>query len=984
MPRPKGKARPGANAVAEKTLALMREVTGLPIFGSTEKQLHNALRSGVLLVAYVNKLFPSHGVDAHRGGIENKILANDNIQKFLKAARAAGVIETHLFSTEDIHSGRGLARVHACLAAMRSLASARKRPQADGDESVPGRRLRGSITTQDGLPPPPHDLVEDDDIAWLTDRGAGAEIPLVEARAVTLAQLEEVLSAIRERCARGGQWWCLEQSDEGTPSWESRALSSSDVHLDHFLHTVARPATRERNCSFVELVATEAQPAEWVVSVVWAEPVETLVACLRRHAADRGYTRESAVWIDAFAGRRADFAAPLPPDLADAPFCRAAAGARGMLVVLDSLGALFDRVGFGLELHAALTAPSDNFFTDAYAAFVAERPPSGGAEAEVDGDGGGTEQHSARAGGGGGGATEMRVERITDGELVSEDLYEKAVREGDFSHDLAERGLRFALADASALPARARDKQLILEHVAAGVGAHALDATVRAIFLLAKLPAIASHVGDDDARATFDVALRAALPLARCRRVRLTFGGDVAEDWVAQVVVPSLPPSVRSLALTECSAPSLCSALRAHLLVHGASTLTALDLSCDGIGADGAAALAAVLRPDSGSALRTLELFGNPLGDAGVSALSESLELDPPLQSLGLQAVAMADAGACSLAAAIACNTQLVQLVLRGNEIGDEGAYFLAEGLKCNGTLLDLDLFCNAIEERGAQMLARALHEPTCALNALNLDTNDVGDEGAAALADALKVNAMLLELDLGSNRERNTGATSHLIGERGAAALADALASNSTLTRLDVGGNVLGNKGATSLSDALGSNTALLSLALYSNRIDERGANAISTALTLSKALRELDINSNQIGDTGALAIAEALATNDALLKLNVSGCAIGDVGAAAFANALSANSCLLTLKLGHNHIGADGAAALANGLRMNTTLVKLGLGENRFGDEGAEALADALEANTSLARLFLWHNALSADAKERLRAAWMREGRLDDNLVV
>ena len=42
-----------ASAVPARTLALLREVTGEPVYGVTEKQLHAALRSGALLLRCV-------------------------------------------------------------------------------------------------------------------------------------------------------------------------------------------------------------------------------------------------------------------------------------------------------------------------------------------------------------------------------------------------------------------------------------------------------------------------------------------------------------------------------------------------------------------------------------------------------------------------------------------------------------------------------------------------------------------------------------------------------------------------------------------------------------------------------------------------------------------------------------------------------------------------------------------------------------------
>ena len=57
----------------------------------------------------------------------------------------------------------------------------------------------------------------------------------------------------------------------------------------------------------------------------------------------------------------------------------------------------------------------------------------------------------------------------------------------------------------------------------------------------------------------------------------------------------------------------------------------------------------------------------------------------------------------------------------------------------------------------------------------LRLYGNQIGDKGAIAIAEALKVNGALTELSLGSNR----------LGDQGATAIADALKVNGALTSL-------------------------------------------------------------------------------------------------------------------------------------------------------------------------------------------------------
>ena len=75
-------------------------------------------------------------------------------------------------------------------------------------------------------------------------------------------------------------------------------------------------------------------------------------------------------------------------------------------------------------------------------------------------------------------------------------------------------------------------------------------------------------------------------------------------------------------------------------------------------------------------------------------------------------------------AKALAQNTTLKVLVLNNNNIGGEGAKALAEALKTNTTLTNL-----------------------------NLGSNQIGDEGARAIADALQTNTRLISLNLEFNQ---------------------------------------------------------------------------------------------------------------------------------------------------------------------------------------------------------------------------------------
>ena len=142
-----------------------------------------------------------------------------------------------------------------------------------------------------------------------------------------------------------------------------------------------------------------------------------------------------------------------------------------------------------------------------------------------------------------------------------------------------------------------------------------------------------------------------------------------------------------------------------------------------------------------------------------------------------------------------------------------------------------LNLSGKFIDAKQVKAIARIL--PYTSLRSLDVSGNNIGDEGAEALA----ANKTLSSLNVSSN----------FIFARGA----KALAANKTLSSLNVSQNCIGPGGA----KALAANTNLNSLDVSCNVIGDEGA----MALTANKTLSVLNIgNNNDIGDLGEKALAE------------------------------------------------------------------------------------------------------------------------------
>ena len=281
-----------------------------------------------------------------------------------------------------------------------------------------------------------------------------------------------------------------------------------------------------------------------------------------------------------------------------------------------------------------------------------------------------------------------------------------------------------------------------------------------------------------------------------------------------------------------------------------------------------------------------------------------------------------------------------------GDDIHDVGLQHIAEALLNTSSIKTLELY-SIVSYVGAKALAEALKWNTT-LEELDLSHNEIGNIGTEALTQAIGLNTTLKKLVLSENN----------VGVVETKALAEALNSNTILEELDLSENEIESIGTEALAQAIGSNTTLKKLVLSNNFVGDVGTKALAEALNSNTILEELDLLGNEIGNIGTEALAQAIGSNITLKKLDLSYNDVGDVGARALAEVLKCNTILEELDLSSNEISNGGSEALAQAIRSNTALKKLVLQSNGIGDAGAEALAQAIRSNTALKKLDLSHN--------------------------
>ena len=105
-----------------------------------------------------------------------------------------------------------------------------------------------------------------------------------------------------------------------------------------------------------------------------------------------------------------------------------------------------------------------------------------------------------------------------------------------------------------------------------------------------------------------------------------------------------------------------------------------------------------------------------------------------------------------ALAESLHVNNTVVEMDLSYNNIDDAGVTTIARLLKVNRTLKAINLCGNNIGPEGAAKLADALADPGGGgggLEMLNLRGNPIGEEGGMAMAQMLRTNSTLLDLDV-------------------------------------------------------------------------------------------------------------------------------------------------------------------------------------------------------------------------------------------
>ena len=324
----------------------------------------------------------------------------------------------------------------------------------------------------------------------------------------------------------------------------------------------------------------------------------------------------------------------------------------------------------------------------------------------------------------------------------------------------------------------------------------------------------------------------------------------------------------------------------------------------------------------------------------------------------------------------------LKELYLNNIYISHEVAEHIAAVISCNTCLQGFSICRNNLQAKGTISIAEALQD-ICTLRKLYLSNNNITDEAADYVADAIFCNTKLQEIDVGKNNFQTTGMItiikalqkictlkilnlsycSNNITDSVAIAydIATAISSNIHLQELDISGNNVQGLSTVIIARSLQRISGLTKLYIQNNNVIHYAADDIADVISHNTQLKELDVSGNYLQAVGVTKIAESLQCISTLTKLYISNSNITNKAAQYIAAAISRTK-LEEFNISKNNLETEGAKNIAVALQSIVTLTKLCISNNNVICEVVDAIAVAITCNNHLQEFIISGNNLQA----------------------
>ncbi|KIE05780.1 hypothetical protein NF27_CX00010 [Candidatus Jidaibacter acanthamoeba] len=287
--------------------------------------------------------------------------------------------------------------------------------------------------------------------------------------------------------------------------------------------------------------------------------------------------------------------------------------------------------------------------------------------------------------------------------------------------------------------------------------------------------------------------------------------------------------------------------------------ITYVNLLRTNIGSRGIKILAGTLKQNK--IIKAINLGENYLQDEGAYYVAEILKENKSITTISLQHNNIEDEGAISLAEAIIINGRTSKINLSDNKIGQRGSIALIEALMQIDSINYVNLGGNNLGDKCVKAYCKML-ESNKSIASINLANCKIGVEGLKALIDVLKDNnKVITSLDLEGNN----------ITDEGIKLLSEILINNESITHVNLSNNKIGEKGAEYLANVLTKNHTIISINLRGNQLKDQGIKTLCTGLSNNQSIYIFDISKNQIGGSGANHIGKLLDGNCRFTSINL-----------------------------------------------------------------------------------------------------------------
>jgi hypothetical protein len=231
-------------------------------------------------------------------------------------------------------------------------------------------------------------------------------------------------------------------------------------------------------------------------------------------------------------------------------------------------------------------------------------------------------------------------------------------------------------------------------------------------------------------------------------------------------------------------------------------------------------------------------------------------------------------------------------------------------------------------------------------LKELYLNNNKLNDSSIDAISKFLKATKNLTKLDLSFNN----------ITEEGALCIGEALRQNQSIDTLELCSNKIAS-GANYVIKSLIINKTLRVINLSNNELQDKDIECLNSLLNILRPLQvSLNVSLNNMSDTGAWFIASFLKKSNLLISLSLEGNQITHKGAIKLFESLKSNNSLEELYLKDNIL--DGESCLYNlveCLKSNFCLTVLEISNLIIDNEDLIAFSEFVKSNKILTSLIM-----------------------------